>query len=59
MFSRKKRVLISACALLAATMFGTDVARAEFGDIVINNFSDQAGMKPAVFPHWFHRIRFR
>ncbi len=59
MLARKGRVLISACALLAGTMFGADVARAEYGDIVINNFSDQAGMKPAVFPHWFHRIRFR
>ena len=33
--------------------------RAEYGDIVINNYSDDAGMRPAVFPHWFHRIRFR
>lgn len=34
-------------------------ARAEYGDVVINNYSDAAGMRPAVFPHWFHRIRFR
>ncbi len=34
-------------------------ASAEYGDVVINNFSDSAGMRPAVFPHWFHRIRFR
>ena len=33
-------------------------AEAEYGDIVINNYSDAAGMRPAVFPHWFHRIRF-
>ena len=33
--------------------------RAEYGDVVINNYSDAAGMRPAVFPHWFHRIRFR
>jgi c(7)-type cytochrome triheme protein len=33
-------------------------ARAEFGDVVINNYSDQAGMRPAIFPHWFHRVRF-
>lgn len=32
---------------------------AEYGDVVINNYSDPAGMRPAVFPHWFHRIRFR
>ena len=34
-------------------------AEAEYGDVVINNFSDDAGMRPVVFPHWFHRIRFR
>ena len=32
--------------------------RAEQGDIVINNYSDKAGVRPVVFPHWFHRIRF-
>ena len=34
-------------------------ASAEYGDVIINNYSDQAGMRPVVFPHWFHRIRFR
>ena len=33
--------------------------RAEYGDVVINNYSDAAGMRPVVFPHWFHRVRFR
>ena len=33
-------------------------AHAEYGDIVINNYSDAAGMRPVIFPHWFHRIRF-
>ena len=32
--------------------------KAEYGDIVINNYSEEAGMRPVVFPHWFHRIRF-
>ncbi len=34
-------------------------SKAEYADIVINNYADAAGMRPAVFPHWFHRIRFR
>lgn len=33
-------------------------AHAEYGDVVINNFSDKAGVRPVVFPHWFHRARF-
>ena len=36
-----------------------EAARAEYGDVVINEFSDEAGMRPVIFPHWFHRIRFR
>lgn len=34
-------------------------AAAEYGDVVINNYADSAGMRPVVFPHWFHRVRFR
>ena len=48
-------------ALLAVLFAGIylEAARAEYGDVVINEFSDEAGMRPVVFPHWFHRIRFR
>ena len=48
-------------AFLAVLFAGIylEAARAEYGDVVINEFSDEAGMRPVVFPHWFHRIRFR
>lgn len=45
--------------VLGAVLWASEPARAEFGDVVINNYSDEAGMRPVVFPHWFHRIRFR
>lgn len=32
---------------------------AEYGDVLLNNRAQQAGMPPVVFPHWFHRIRYR
>lgn len=50
-----------AIALLAVLFAGFyfEAAQAEYGDVVINEFSDEAGMRPVVFPHWFHRIRFR
>ena len=55
--------LVVACVLVAlsytASLFQDHEARAEYGDVVINNYSDEAGMRPVVFPHWFHRIRFR
>ena len=55
-------VLTSTCALvlLSAVMgLAPSSSRAEYGDVVINNYSEEAGMRPVVFPHWFHRIRFR
>jgi c(7)-type cytochrome triheme protein len=45
-------------AILLFSMVDMKVAHAEYGDVIINNYSDAAGMRPAVFPHWFHRIRF-
>ncbi|MEH6472259.1 MAG: c(7)-type cytochrome triheme domain-containing protein [Halopseudomonas sp.] len=53
-----RRIVLMLCVLLGGGL-GATVAHAEYGDIVINNYSDEAGMRPAVFPHWFHRIRFR
>ena len=46
-----------ACAAVLWSV--TPDARAEYGDVVMNNYSDAAGMRPVVFPHWFHRIRYR
>ena len=52
--------LLLACALVAAwALVDARGARAEYGDVVINNYSDKSGVRPVVFPHWFHRIRFR
>lgn len=33
-------------------------ARAEYGDVILNKRAEKAGMRPVIFPHWFHRIRF-
>jgi len=60
--SRHKFVALVLAALsigLVVNLYSTGDASAEFGDVVINNYSDDAGMRPVVFPHWFHRIRFR
>jgi len=49
--------------LIFVTLIGFMVTpwavQAEYGDVVINNYSDDAGIRPVIFPHWFHRIRFR
>jgi c(7)-type cytochrome triheme protein len=54
-----QRLLLAILAMAAVLVVDIDEARAEYGDIVINNYSDGAGMRPAIFPHWFHRVRFR
>ena len=47
-------------AALTVVIYGfASDASAEYGDVIINNYSDSSGMRPVVFPHWFHRIRFR
>lgn len=43
-------------ALFGATKI--PVASAEYGDIVLNNYSSKSGIRPVIFPHWFHRVRF-
>ena len=51
--------LSALAALFAAAFLEIRPAQAEYGDVVINNHSDAAGVRPVVFPHWFHRVRFR
>ncbi len=52
-------IIATAGALVLVTLVTPDSAPAEYGDVVINNPSEKSGMRPAVFPHWFHRVRFK
>ena len=45
-------------ALLALCLGLAMPAQGEYGDVVLNISSEKAGLRPVVFPHWFHRIRF-
>jgi c(7)-type cytochrome triheme protein len=56
---RRDVAAIAAFLALAAAALGAPPAHAEYGDVVINNYADAAGVRPVVFPHWFHRVRFR
>jgi c(7)-type cytochrome triheme protein len=61
-FTSLRRWLLASLAVLVLLSVGLLAPRpalAEYGDVVINNYSDAAGMRPVVFPHWFHRVRFR
>ena len=45
--------------LVLLFLFSPSVAHAEYGDVVLNTRAEEAGMRPVIFPHWFHRIRFK
>jgi c(7)-type cytochrome triheme protein len=51
--------------IVLAILFSADAADAwnrvigaEYGKVVIRNYSRNAGLAPVVFDHWFHRSRF-
>lgn len=49
------------CAGVALAQTGTKKKRPlpyEYGRIVINNYSEKAGLAPVVFDHWIHRSKF-
>ncbi len=51
-------VLAMLCAG-AFVFFDQNTSQAEYADITLNRHAEKAGMPPVVFPHWFHRIRFK
>lgn len=58
----KKWFVIILFAFFTVGTFAFDYARAEYADIVLNSKKEsfeKAGVKPVLFPHWFHRIRFK
>jgi c(7)-type cytochrome triheme protein len=46
-------------ALMLALACAAPVPWAEYADVVIDKRSTKEGVRPVIFPHWFHRIRFR
>jgi len=61
-----KRLLL--LLLVVAVFAGTAIAQTgvkkkrplpyEYGRVVINNYSEKAGLVPVVFDHWMHRAKF-
>lgn len=51
--------VVICCGIVLFWLETADDAVAEYADVVINRNAEKNGMRPVVFPHWFHRIRFR
>ncbi len=57
--TRRNLVFLSIVTVAGLTFAGGSVAIAEYGDVIMNRSCDANGIAPVVFPHWFHRIRYR
>jgi c(7)-type cytochrome triheme protein len=55
---RLRRALLVLGLVAASLAFGGQ-AGAEYADVLLNRFAEARGVRPVVYPHWFHRIRFR
>ena len=58
----KKVIIVLSFLVLVIVLFSFIELRsthAEYADLTLNKYAEQAGMPPVIFPHWFHRIRFK
>ena len=53
------RTVFLAMAAASLALLLTVAARAEYGDVVLNDRSEVGGVRPVVFPHWFHRTVYK
>jgi len=51
--------MLASLLVMLAIWTPSSPGRAEYADVVLNRVAEKEGMRPVVFPHWFHRIRFR
>jgi len=55
----KGRHRISITLVACFSAFSVTTLWAEYADVILNNRSEEEGVLPVIFPHWFHRIRYR
>lgn len=51
--------VFTAIMLVLLLLFIVDESHAEYADVVLNKNSDKEGVRPVIFSHWFHRIRYQ
>ena len=57
--SRRVAVRLRWWPLVLLLLSWTVPVGAEYADVVLNKRAEKEGMRPVIYPHWFHRIRFR
>ncbi len=56
---RHLRLLVAAVLVFPILLSVSQQLKAEYADVVLNRNSEKEGVRPVVYPHWFHRIRFQ
>jgi len=62
MFQNKaiRWIIVSLTLVFSLLLAGLpSVANAEYGDVILNKYSDANDMAPVIYPQRFHRIRFQ
>jgi len=57
--NKLKWLVARAAFVLLGMCFACFPAQAEYGDVVMNKQSEKNGVRPVIFSHTFHRMRFR
>ena len=50
---------VAMAGLFASLLALAGISSAEYADVVLNKRSDDEGVRPVIFSHWFHRIRYQ
>lgn len=54
-----RNIILNILLMIFFAFILNNQANAEYADVVLNKNSDKEGVRPVIFPHWFHRIRFQ
>ncbi|MBF0157169.1 MAG: hypothetical protein HQL57_08310 [Magnetococcales bacterium] len=57
--SIRRRTFGFGIALCLVALLAIGPAFGEYADVVLNKRAEKEGVRPVIYPHWFHRIRFR
>ena len=56
---KQMRYRISVLLLIGLSLTASPPGKGEYADIVFNKRAEQEGVRPVIFSHWFHRIRYQ
>ena len=57
--NNRNTLLLAVVLILPLILIVNEQVKAEYADVVLNRNSEKEGVRPVVYPHWFHRIRFQ